>query len=249
MRMGVIVVMAIMRVVVAMMIVRVVVVIMAAIRAMHVNLLGARSTPRFAPSDGFGHQPVFLGHGGVLMLMAMTVVIVAMLVAMRVIVLLVMVMIVVVMVVAAHRAEAIGPTFRLECGRDEAHFGTEFLDEFDQNVVVADAQGPLKQLRRRMPVAEMPGDPGDDVRIVGAEFNEPFRLAFDQHDPAGLKQEAVAFNQRRRVRKVNVEFAALGADHRAAPTAAILEVKLDGIDCGCRIKRAGIQGLGRSDHG
>jgi hypothetical protein len=241
--------------IVAVRLVRMIVVVMrmimivTAVRSVHMNLLCACRPTGLAPRDRLGHQPVFLGlrWGG----MAMCVAVIMVVFVMRVVVMMRMIMmpmIVIRMVVAADRTVTVGAALRLEGCLDEHDFGAEFLDKLDQYVIVANAQRLRQKLRRRMTIAEMPGDACNDACILGAEFDETLGLALDEDDRTGFQLEAIAVGQRRRIGEIDVKFAAIDAFEGRATAAAVLEIKLDGINGMRGIETAGFQCLGRSDH-
>ena len=246
--------------------------VMATVGTVHVHLLDARGASSLATGDGFSHQPVFfrLGRRGmivipmvmvmgmpktmvvvvimVMIVIMMMIVIVALGMTMPVVMILTMLVAMVMVVVAAHRTQAIGAAFRLERGIDEAHVGAKLLDQLDQHIVVADAQGAVEELGRRMAIAQVPGDARDHMRIGRAEFHQPLRLGRDQHDRAGFQCEAVALHQRRRFGEIDVKGLPLGTSERGAPPPPILEIEFHGIDRRGGIEAAGVQDLGRTDH-
>jgi hypothetical protein len=254
-----------MRVIVAMRVIMRMIVIMAAFGAMRVvfmpvimvmpaagtmdmRRLDARGAARFPPGDRLGHQPIFLGlYDDVRFRVVMPVVMVVM-AMMIVVVLPVIVMPMVVMIMPGDTSQTVGAAFRLEGRRHETNFGPEFLDQFDEHIIVADTQRIWQQLRRRMPVAEMPGNARDDVRIRRAELDKPLRLAFDRNDRAGFQFEPVTVHERRRLREVDEKFGSLFARQGAAPAAAIVEIEFDGVGHAGGIIAAGGEGFGRSDH-
>lgn len=252
-----------------------VIVAAAAIRTMHMLGRGPRRTTRLAPRDRLGHQAIlFRLRVGVMMMpmvvvimivimvvmiMAMCVVIVVvamsmviMVVPVRMVIMVVIVRVampVIMMVVAGHAAEAIGAALGLEGRGNEADLRTELLDQFDEHIVVSDAECIRQQLRRRMAIAEMPGDARDDMRIGRAELNQTLRLAAHHDDIAGFELEAIAIDERRRFSEIDEKFGALGARQRTAATAAIVEIEFNRVDHTASIEAAALKGLGRSDHG
>lgn len=154
------------------------------------------------------------------------------------------------MVVRQGMAVAIGTALRREGLGDEADRpGAELLQHLDQHIVVADADRAGPDLGRGMPVAEMPGDPGEQVGVVCGHLGQPFRLGDDRHHPAILEQEAVALDQRRRLGEIDMEQRAGPAGHGQPAPAAVLVVELDAVGDGRRrIGPGGNGGIG-ADHG
>lgn len=153
------------------------------------------------------------------------------------------------MIVTAHAAEAIGTALGLERRRDEADLGPQFLDQFHEHIIIANAKRIRQQLRRRMAIAEMPGNPRNDMRIDRAEFNQTFRFAGHDDDVTRLQFEAIAIDKCRRLREIDKKLRALGTRQRAPATAAIVEIQLNRVDHAACIEAAVCKGLGRSDHG
>lgn len=222
------------------------VMVVAAAGAVHMLLGGAGGFACLSPGDRLGHQPSFLVGGGRRHIGSVAV--------RRVIVPMVMPVSmsgvpIVVMVVSADGAVAVGAALRLERGVDETNLGAEPFHHFDEHVVVADPQCLAEKLRRGVAIAEMPGDAQDNVGIVGAEFDQPFRFCRDDDEPAWFQLEGIAGSKRRRLCEIDEEFGSLGGNERATAAAAVVEIQFDAVDDVCRVVGAGREDAGRSDHG
>lgn len=212
--------------------------------------LDAGCTPGFAPGDRFGHQPIFLRLGDDIgFSMMVPVISVIMTVVDMVVMRLMFVMPMIVMIMPGDASQTIGAALGLKGCRDEADLGTKLLDQFDEHVIIAHTQRIGQQLRRRVPVAEVPGNARDHMRVRRPELDQTLRLALDRDDRAGFQLEPVAVDQRRRFGEVDEEFGPLRARQGAAPPAAIVEIKFDGVGHAGGIIATGCEGLGRSNHG
>ena len=80
-----------------------------------------------------------------------------------------------------------------------------------------------------MPVAEMPGDPDQMMRVAAANLDQ--RLGRGNHfdQPAVLEHQRIATAQCDGVFKIEQEFEPARAGHRHAPAMTIVEIKHDGI--------------------
>lgn len=215
---------------------RMIMVIVAAIRPVHVHIFSACSATRFATGNRLCHQPIFLGHGrcrGMLVLVRLMIV--------RMIVIMLMVIMTMAVVMAGHCAQTVSTTLGLERFHHEADLRAEFLDEFNQYIVIADAQSILKQLCGCVTVAQMPGDARNHMRIRRPELDETLRLPRDKHQIAGFKLKRIAFKQRRSVSQIDMKFGALGSGEGCPTPATIFKVQFDGVNGPRRIKTAGFQ--------
>jgi len=131
-------------------------------------------------------------------------------------------------------AAFIGTAFRVEWRLDLDHARAQSLDHGVDHVIPADAQAFCHDLRRQMPVAEMPGDTGKRQGIGGPDLRQRFRLGHHFHHPPVLEPQPVAAAQHRRVRKIEQKFEAADAGHDDSPTIAFFKVEHDRIRWGAR---------------
>jgi hypothetical protein len=80
-----------------------------------------------------------------------------------------------------------------------------------------------------MPVAEMPGDANQMLRVVATNFQQRFRRRHDLDQPAIFQHQCVTAAQRDSILEVQQEFKPARARHRHSPPVAIVEVEHDGI--------------------
>ena len=115
-------------------------------------------------------------------------------------------------------------------------------------MIAADAQAFADDLRRQMPVAEVPGDPDQMMRIAAANFEERLRCRHHLDQPVIVEHQGVAATQRDRVFEIKQELKSPRAGHRHPPPVPVVEIEHDGI--GRRFRPAMLLAdLGRADHG
>ena len=126
-------------------------------------------------------------------------------------------------------AAFIGTAFRVEWRLDLDHARAQSLDHGVDDVIPADAQAFCHDLRRQMPVAEMPGDTDQMLRIARLDLEQ--RLGSRHHfdEPPIFQDQRVAAAQCHGVFEVEQEFEAAGAGHRHSSPVAIVEVEHDGV--------------------
>ena len=201
-------------------------VIMATPGAVHMFLLGPGGLAGSATGKGFGHQALFFRRlsrnrqgRGVRMIMS------------------------------GDRPMPISPALGLKSGVDEAHFSTEPLHHFDKNIIVADPQRIRQQLRRRMPIAQMPGHTRDHMRITRAEFHQTLRPRHHRHKRTVFQHEGIALHQGRRIRQIGMKGDPLAAGETRPPPTAILEIQIHAVNDASDIIGAGKADLGGTEHG
>lgn len=140
---------------------------------------------------------------------------------MRVIVIVIMVVSVVVI---------IGPALGLERALDHAHGAALAADHLGKDMVVLDIDGVCRDLRRRVPVADMPGDAHQTQRVLGPHFEQALRSRLDQNEAAILELDGIAIVQNRRLVEVEQNLAPAIAFQRDAAAIAILMVERQGLN-------------------
>lgn len=124
----------------------------------------------------------------------------------------------------------IGSALRIERRLDLGQPATETTDHLLDDVVAADPKAPWRDLGRQMPVAEMPGNPYQVLRIAAADFDQRFGRGHHLDEAAILEDQRVTTAQRDRLLKVQHECKPADACHRHAPTVTIVEVEHHGVD-------------------
>jgi hypothetical protein len=96
-------------------------------------------------------------------------------------------------------------------------------------MIAPDAQSLGHDLRRQMPVAEMPGDPNQMMRVVAADLGQRLRRRDDLDQPVIVEHQRVAAAQRDRVFQIEQKFKSARAGHHHPPPVPIVKIEHDGI--------------------
>jgi hypothetical protein len=96
-------------------------------------------------------------------------------------------------------------------------------------MIAPDAQSLGHDLRRQMPVAQVPGHPHQMKRVVTADLGQRFRRRDDLDQPVIVEHQRVAAAQRDRVFQIEQKFKSVRAGHRHPPPMPIVEIEHDGI--------------------
>ena len=107
-----------------------------------------------------------------------------------VMVMMVMMAMTVMMTVIMAAIMVIRPALGLEGPRDGSCHSALAAHHLCQNVIVLDIERISGDFRRRVPVADMPGDPHQPQRVLGADFEERLRRRHDAHEPLILPASA-----------------------------------------------------------
>ena len=145
------------------------------------------------------------------------------------------------------RMISIGATFGIERRLDLDDAGAKPLYHRLDHVIPADAQAPGHDLGRQMPIAEMPGNPDQMMRIAATDFQQ--RLGRRDHldQPSIFQHQRVAAAQRDRGFQVEQEFEPARARHRHPPPMPIVEIEHDGVGRGLRPAMLALD-VRRADH-
>lgn len=144
----------------------------------------------------------------------------------------IMAMMIVIVIAMRMAGLGVGAAFRIERRLDLDDARAKTLHHRLDDVVAADAQALGHDLGRQMPVAEMPGEPHQMMRIAGADLEQ--RLSSGDHldQPAILQHERIAAPKRGRVLEIEQEFQPARAGHRQPSPVPIIEIEQDGIGSG-----------------
>src|SRR5690348_1447975 len=135
-----------------------------------------------------------------------------------VIVLMALVMVIVIVRVPVLMAAAfIGAALGIERRLDLDDARAQSPDHGFDDVIAADAQAFCHDLRRQMPVAEVPGDPHQMLRIASPDLEQ--RLGGSDHfnQPSIFQDQRIAAAQRHRIFQVEQEFEPARAGHGHSP--------------------------------
>jgi hypothetical protein len=134
------------------------------------------------------------------------------------------------MIVMGMTGIGVSAAFGIERRLDLDHARAEARHHGLDDVIAADAQGLGHDLRRQMPIAEMPGDADQMMRIAAADLEQ--RLGRRDHldQPSVLQHQRIAAAQGDGMLQVEQEFEAPRARHRHAAAVPIVEIEHNGVD-------------------
>src|SRR5690349_14363363 len=173
--------------------------------------------------------------------------VVAVIMGMRVIMCMIMTGVAVLLMRMPVRRAGIGATFRIERRLDLDDARAESLHHRLDDVILPDAEGLRHDLGWQMPIAEMPSDPDQMMRIAALDLEQRLRRRDHLDQPVVFKHQRVAAAQGDGGFEVEQEFEAARAGHRHPPPVAVIEVEHDRI--GGRLLPAILpENPGRADH-
>lgn len=124
---------------------------------------------------------------------------------------------------------AIGATFRIEGrGHRSDHTAKTHHHRLD-HVVAPDAKAIARQLRRQMPVAEMPREPDQAGGVRRFDFHEFLRLRFHRHEAPVLKFEGLPVPENHGRGEVEQDVEAVYAPQHPPPPVPQIMVEDHGI--------------------
>jgi hypothetical protein len=124
----------------------------------------------------------------------------------------------------------IGAALGLERPRHLGHGAALAADHFGQDVVVLDIDRVSRDLGRRVPVADVPGDAHQAQRVLGADFQQALRCRLDLNEAAILELDGIAVVQRSRLVEVEQDVEPAIALERKPATVAVLVIERQGLD-------------------
>ena len=137
----------------------------------------------------------------------------------------VVVAIVMIVAVTVHRSVSIGAALGVERALDTAHLGAQPVHHVGDHVIVADVDDALTDLGGEVPVAEVPGDPRQLVRIGAADLEKRLGRRLDGNEGAILEPDAVARAQARRFGEIEQEGEPLRSGQHEAPPRTLVVVE------------------------
>lgn len=141
-------------------------------------------------------------------------------------------MIVCIMIVARMPAARIGTAFWIERRFDGDHFCTETLHHLLDDMIAADTKSLADDLRRQMPVAEMPGDTHQMVWIGAAYLDQRFGRCDHLDQSSVFQHQRVAAAQRKGFLQIEQKFETSRPRHRHAAAMPVIVTKHDRIGGG-----------------
>lgn len=130
-----------------------------------------------------------------------------------------------VMTMPGMAAPGISAAFRVERRFNDDHARTKTAHHVLDHMIATDAQAPSDNLRRKVPVAEMPCDPYQMMRIGAPDFHQRFGCC-DHFDQSPVFQhQCIAAAQGDGFFQIQQEFQPARARHRHAAAMTVVEIK------------------------
>ena len=142
------------------------------------------------------------------------------------------VMMVMTMAMPGMTAAGISTAFGIEWRFDDDDTRTEAANHILNDMISPDAQTFADDLRRQMPIAEMPGDPDQMIRICPADFHQRLRRGDHFDQPPVFQDQRVAATQRYGLFQIQQEFQPVCPRHRHAAAMTVVEIEHHRIGSG-----------------
>ena len=142
----------------------------------------------------------------------------------------------------------IGTTLGVERRFDLDDARSEPAHHVFDHMIAPDTQALRRYLRRQMPVAEVPGDAHQMMRILAADFRQWLGRSHDLDQPPILQHKRIAAAQRGRRFQIEQEFKPTRPGHREPPAMPVVETQHDGIRRRLRPAMLRLH-VRRADHG
>ena len=123
----------------------------------------------------------------------------------------------------------VGATLGLKRAHDGRCRAALAADHLGEHVIVLDIDRLRRDLGRRVPVADMPGDAKQPQRVLGRDLQQSLRRGFDRDEPPVLQLHGVAVVELRRLVEVEQEGEPTLALKRDPPPLPALVVEGDGV--------------------
>ena len=130
------------------------------------------------------------------------------------------------------RVAGIGATFGIERRFDLDEARAQPSHHCLDHMIAADAQSPSRDLGRQVPIAEMPGEADQMLRIVPPDFKERLWRGHHLDQPAIFEHQRIAAAQRDRIFQIEQEFQPTRTLHRHPSPVAIVKIEHDAVGRG-----------------
>lgn len=175
----------------------------------------------------------------------MVVIMAVMAVIMRTVMMLPVMMIVIVVVIVGAGIRA---AFRLEWRVDREHLSAERMQQFFRRGLTTHTDPPFVQLRRDVPVAEMPGETRHVRSIARADLEKRLRPRDDFDQPAVFEHEAIVRRNHGGLRQRDLDVGAFQAFVRTIWRAALFIVEEQRVDHASALRLPGAPDRNSPEH-
>jgi hypothetical protein len=100
------------------------------------------------------------------------------------------------------------------------------------HMIAADAQSSCRDLGRQMPIAEVPSETDQMLRIVPPDFKERLGRGHHLDQPAVFEHQRITAAQRHRIFQIEQEFQPTRALHRHPSAVTIVKIEHDAVGRG-----------------
>ena len=116
----------------------------------------------------------------------------------------------------------------------------------DDHVIIANEEPIRLDLRRQVPIAEMPTKAQQQRRCCRAYFDQRLGRSVDQDDTAAFQKQTIALAQRNCLLKIKQESKAVFSNIALPAPEAVVEIQCHGVARGTLHPTAGGQHLGHA---
>lgn len=136
----------------------------------------------------------------------------------------------VIAVVMAGMVMVIGAALGLERALDRRHRATLATDQLGEDMILLDIDRIGGDFRRRVAVADMPGEAHQPQRVLGADLEQALRRGLDLHEAAILQLHGVAIGEHGRLVEIEQNVEPAITLERDAAAVAVLMVERQRLD-------------------
>jgi hypothetical protein len=119
-------------------------------------------------------------------------------------------------------------TFGLERSPSSHELGTKSLEHGFDHVIGSDAQDPMIDLGRQVPVAQMPGQSRELMQVRMPDFDHRLQGGAHFEPPAVLELQPIAIGHRDSLRELQENVLALIGRETQTPAVALLKLESEG---------------------
>lgn len=140
--------------------------------------------------------------------------------------------VIVCVIMPVRAAVTVGTALRIEGSLHWVQPSAEPFHHVLYNVIAPDPEGRAHELRRQMPVAQMPGDPDEMGRVLGLDLDKVFRFGHHFDNPPVLQLKTIGVAQVNGARFVQQKGQTFFSAQDGPPAIAVIEIERDPV---CRL--------------